>query len=103
MFWRVLILTLLVLPTTAHTGEFKISPPTETARMTMPCWGNTRLSAALDDAQFQPVVRGLVTEQTDPSSSMATVWMHLLSGRAAIVITQAIGKECLLVALTDAE
>ena len=103
MLLRVLILTFLVFPATGNSGEFEILPPTEIARMTMPCWENTQLSAALDDAKFQPVVRGLVAEQTDPSSSMATVWMHLLSGRAAIVITQAIGKECLLVALTDAE
>ena len=103
MFWRVLILTLLVLPTTAHTGEFKISPPTETARMTMPCWERTHLSAALNDAQFEAVVRGLVAEKTDSSKPMSTVWMHLLSGRAAIVITRATGEECLLVALTDAE
>ena len=103
MFWRALILILFVLPTTTHAGEFKISPPSNTARMTMPCWENTQLSAALNDAQFDPVMRGLLAEQTDPSSPLATVWMHLLSGRAAIVITQATGEECLLVALTDAE
>ncbi len=103
MFWRALILTLFVLPTTAHTGEFNISPPTDTARMTMPCWERTQLSAALNVAQFDPVVRGLLAEQTDPSRSMATVWMHLLTGRSAVVITHATGEECLLVALTDAE
>lgn len=103
MFWRALILTLLVLPMTAHAGEFKISPPTESARMTMPCWENPQLSAALDAAKFQAVVRGLVAEQTDPSTPMATVWMHLLTGRAAIVISHVTGEECLLVALTDAE
>ena len=103
MFLRALILTLFVLPTTAHPGEFKISPPTETARMTMPCWTNTQLSAALNVAQFDPVVRGLLAEQTDPSRPMATVWMHLITGRAAIVITHVTGEECLLVALTDAE
>lgn len=103
MFWRALILTLLVFPATAHAGEFKISPPSDTARMTMPCWQNTQLSAALNDAKFDPVVRGLVAEQTDPSTPMATVWMHLLSGRAAVVITNATGEECLLVALNDAE
>lgn len=103
MFFRALILTLLVLPMTAHAGEFKISPPTNTARMTMPCWKRTQLSAALNGAQFDPVVRGLLAEQTDPSRPMATVWMHLLTGRAAIVITHATGEECLLVALSDAE
>ena len=103
MLLRALILTLLVFPATVHAGEFKILPPTETARMTMPCWERTHLSAALNDAQFEAVVRGLVAEKTDPSRPMATVWMHLLSGRAAIVITRATGEECLLVALTDAE
>ena len=103
MFWRALVLTLFVFPTTAHAGEFKISPPTESARMTMPCWQNTQLSAALNLAQFDPVVRGLVAEQTDPNRPMTTVWMHLLTGRAAIVITQPSGEECLLVALNDAE
>jgi len=102
MLLRALILTLLVFPATVHAGEFKISPPSNTARMTMPCWPRTQLSAALNDAKFQAVVRGLVAEQTDPSSPMATVWMHLLTGRAAVVITQATGEECLLVALTDA-
>ena len=103
MFWRALILILLVLPMTAHAGEFKISPPTESARMTMPCWEGTKLSAALGVAQFNPVVRGVVVEKTDPSTPMATVWMHLLSGRAAIVITNVTGEECLLVALNNAE
>ena len=103
MFWRALILILLVLPTTIYAGEFKISPPSDTARMTMPCWKRAQLSAALNGAQFDPVVRGLLAEQTDPSRSMATVWMHLLTGRSAIVITHATGEECLLVALTDAE
>jgi len=97
------LVALLFLTTTTHAGEFKISPPTESARMTMPCWQNTQLSAALNLAQFDPVVRGLLAEQTDPSRSMATVWMHLLTGRSAIVITHATGEECLLVALTDAE
>ena len=97
------LVALLFLTTTTHAGEFKISPPTETARMTMPCWKRAQLSAALNGAQFDPVVRGLLAEQTDPSRSMATVWMHLLTGRSAIVITHATGEECLLVALTDAE
>ncbi len=48
-------------------------------------------------------MRGLLAAQTDPSRPMATIWMHLLSGRAAITVTQATGEECLLVALTDAE
>ena len=103
MLLRALILTLLVLPTTANPGEFKISPPSNTARMMMPCWESTQLSAALDAAKFQAVVRGLVAEQTDPNRPMTTVWMHLLTGRAAIVITQSSGEECLLVALNDAE
>ena len=103
MFWRGLILILFVLPTTTHAGEFKISPPSNTARMTMPCWTNTQLSAALNDAKLQAGVRGLVAEQTDLNRPMTTVWMHLLTGRAAVVITQATGEECLLVALTDAE
>lgn len=103
MFWRALILILFVFPTTAHAGDFKISPPSDTARMTMPCWTNTQLSAALNVAEFEAVVRGLLAEQTDPSRPMATIWMHMLTGRAAIVITQATGEECLLVALTDAE
>ena len=103
MVFRALIAALLILAAPAAASEFKISPPDDLARMTMPCWERTQLSEALTVGQFEAVVRGLIIERTDPSRPLVTVWMHLLSGRSAITITHPSGKECLLVALSDAE
>lgn len=103
MDFRALTAALLILVAPAAASEFKIPPPTEIARMTMPCWPGAQLSAALTVAQFEPVVRGLIVERTDPSRPLVTVWMQLLTGRSAISITHPTGEECLLVALSDAE
>ncbi len=103
MVFRALIAALLILAAPAAADDFQISPPSEIARMTMPCWPSAQLSAALTVGQFEPVVRGLIIERTDPSRPLVTVWMHLLSGRSAITITHPSGEECLLVALSDAE
>lgn len=102
MVIRALIaLILLVAPTTA--AEFKISPPNNLATMTMPCWADRQLSEAMTRGEFEPMTRGLLDSKTDSSQSMVVVWMHLLTGRAVITISQPKGEECLAAILADAE
>jgi hypothetical protein len=106
MVIRALIATMLLLvaPATAAVAEqFKISPPQTVATMTMPCWREKQLSRAFVDAQFEPVTHGLLAKKTDASQPLVIMWMHLLTGRAAVTLSRPSGEECILAVVIDAE
>jgi hypothetical protein len=103
MATRALILALLILAAPATAEEFQINPPENIATMTMPCWPRRQLSEALTLAKFEPVVRGLLVAKTDVTQPLTVVWMHLISGRAAITISHPSGEECMTAVLSAAE
>ena len=87
----------------AHAAEFKISPPNEMARVTMPCWYEKQVTVAFKNADFDPVVQGLLVEKTDPAKPLVTVWLHHLTGRGAVVISHPTGEECIALVLDEAQ
>lgn len=97
------LVALLFLTTTASAAEFKISPPNEMARVTMPCWRNKQVTVAFNSADFDAVVQGLLTKKTDPTKPLVTVWLHHLTGRGAVVISHPTGEECIALVLDEAQ
>ena len=102
MIIRVLIfLVCFTVPSVAK--DFEITRPDNIATMTMPCWSSRELSETLTVAQFDSVTHGLLVAKTDVKRPLIVVWMHLLSGKAAITISHPGGEECLAAVLVDAE
>ena len=100
---KALILLLLLFCTTAHSAEFKISPPNQMATIAMPCWHEKQVTVAFKNADFEPVVQGLLVEKTDPAKPLVTVWLHALTGRGAVVISHPTGEECIALVLDEAQ
>ena len=87
----------------AHAAEFKIAPPRSMATVTMPCWTDKQVTIAFKNAEFNPIVQGLLVEKTDPTKPLVTVWLHTLSGRGAVVISHVTGEECIALVLDEAQ
>jgi len=103
MVIRALIAALLILSAPAAADDFKITMPGNLATMTMPCWSGHQLSEAMTLGKFEPVTRGLLVAKTEVSQPLVVVWMHLLTGRAAVTISHPNGEECMAAVLSDAE
>ena len=86
----------------AHAAEFKIAPPENVARLTLPCWHKKQVTEAFRRAEFDAVVQGLLVKKTDPTRSLMTVWLHTLSGRGAVVISHPTGEECIALVVDEA-
>lgn len=102
MVMRTLV-ALLFLTTTASATEFKISPPNQMATIAMPCWYEKQVTVAFKNADFSPVVQGLLVEKTDPAKPLVTVWLHHLTGRGAVVILHPTGEECIALVVDEAQ
>jgi hypothetical protein len=83
--------------------EFAIGSPQTAARLTIPCWLNKQATAAFQTAEFSPVVQGILVEKSDPTRSLFTVWLHTISGRAAIVVSNVSGEECIVLLASEAQ
>ncbi len=80
----------------------EIDPPTSMAKMAMPCWQAARVNEALTIAEFDPVARGLLIAKTDPAQPLVTFWIHMLTGRGVVTLSQANGEECIIAVVEDA-
>ena len=87
----------------AHAAEFKIDPPRSMATLTMPCWADRKLAAALTRSEFDAVARGLMIKKTDVTQPLVMFWMHMLSGRGLVTVSRADGEECIMAVLESAE
>ena len=87
----------------AHASEFKIAPPQNVARLSLPCWQSKQVTEAFRRAEFDAVVQGLLVEKTDPAKPLVTVWLHYMTGRGAIVISHPTGEECIALVLDEAQ
>lgn len=103
MVIRALIAALLVVSTPVVAAEFEISPPKQMATIAMPCWYDKNVTVAFKNADFAPVVQGLLVKKTDPAKPLVTVWQHHLTGRGAIVISHPTGEECIALVLDEAQ
>ena len=100
---RALITALLILSAPAAAEEFEISPPSNLATMTMPCWSKHQLSEAMTRTDYEPMLRGLLDAKSDASQSLVVVWMDYLTGRGVVTISRPEGEECMAAVLVDAE
>jgi len=103
MVIHALIAALLVVSTPVVAAEFEISPPKRMATIAMPCWYDKNVTVAFNNADFAPVVQGLLVEKTDPAKPLVTVWLHALTGRGAVVISHPTGEECIALVLDEAQ
>jgi len=87
----------------AHAADFKIAPPQNVARLSLPCWQSKQVTEAFRRAEFDAVVQGLLVKKTDPTRSLMTVWLHTLSGRGAVVISHPSGEECIALVVDEAQ
>ena len=87
----------------AHAADFKIAPPQNVARLSLPCWQSKQVTEAFRRAEFDAVVQGLLVEKTDPTRSLMTVWLHHMTGRGAVVISHPSGEECIALVLDEAQ
>ena len=87
----------------AHAADFKIAPPQNVARLSLPCWQSKQVTEAFRRAEFDSVVQGLLVKKTDPTRSLMTVWLHTLSGRGAVVISHPSGEECIALVVDEAQ
>lgn len=83
--------------------EFAIGPPNTAARLSIPCWLNKKATAAFSRADFSPVVQGILVEKSDPTRSLFTVWLHAITGRAAIVVSNVSGEECIVLVASETQ
>jgi hypothetical protein len=87
----------------AHAADFKIAPPHNVARLSLPCWQSKQVTEAFRRAEFDPVMQGLLVEKTDPTRSLMTVWLHHMTGRGAVVISHPSGEECIALVVDEAQ
>ena len=87
----------------AAADEFAITAPDSLAKLTMPCWNDKQVSEALTVAKFDAVTHGLVIEKTDPSQPLVTFWLHTMTGRGAVTLSQTSGEECIIAIVVDGQ
>jgi hypothetical protein len=87
----------------AHAADFKIAPPHNVARLSLPCWQSKQVTEAFRRAEFDAVVQGLLVKKTDPTRSLMTVWLHHMTGRGAVVISHPSGEECIALVVDEAQ
>ncbi len=83
--------------------KFKIGPPHTAGRLTIPCWLDKRATAAFSRADFSPVVQGILVEQSDATQSLLTVWLQPISGKAAVIVSNVSGEECIVLLAKEAQ
>ena len=44
-----------------------------------------------------------LVEKSDPTRSLFTVWLHAITGRAAIVVSNVSGEECIVLVASEAQ